>query len=50
LGADVLIGGLEMQVGLMVVMVVMRLCRLRGELMLWRVLGFAVALGPDVKF
>jgi hypothetical protein len=29
LGADVLIGGLEMLVGLMVVMVVMRLCRLR---------------------
>jgi hypothetical protein len=29
LGADVLFGGLEMLVGLMVVMVVMRLCWLR---------------------
>jgi hypothetical protein len=50
LGADVLFGWLEMLVGLMVVMVVMRFCWLRWELMLWRVLGFSVSFGLDVQF
>jgi hypothetical protein len=50
LGADELSGWLEMMVGLMVVLVVMRFCWLRWELMLWRVLGFSVSFGLDVPF